>query len=389
MKPKSLSASALRVAQLCLARYVAENIDYARGINNPAALLGTSVHGALEMFVKACYIEKSQQPSLQLLLDLFQMSYMTTLGTADLSGEDYSDGVEMLKAWFKRTDFSTFTVISSEVKESFPMPTSVGDIPFNYIWDRHDLLGEDEVRVVDYKTNRWGYSPDELRTLIQARVYGVAAQIKYPKAKRIWIEYDMLRHSGPVGIALTRDDNIATWKYLKREAARIIAVPKEQAPETLNSECNFCVRKTRCNTLQKNILAGGSFSFSDAASAIDVRAQLEYQAKAVRSALDELDRQIIAYAKEKDEFEWIGDSHRMSISVNETRAVDGERISHILGADLMAKYGKVGFNVTTVDKLLKGDEITEDQKRQLRSVIYKKQGEPRIKTKPNNPIDDE
>lgn len=389
MKPRSLSATALKTAQLCLARYAAEHIDYARGIANPAALQGTTVHGALELFVKACYIDKTQEPTLQLLLDFYQLSYVQTMGTSDFTGDDYGEGEVMLRDWFKRTSFEGITVISSEVKESFEIKTSSGPIPYNYIWDRCDDMGNGEIKVVDYKTNRWGYTPQDLRKLIQVRCYAVAAQIKFPNATRIWVELDMLRHDGPVGVAFSREDNIATWHWIKREVERILATPRDKTPETLNPECNFCVRKLSCDALKKNVGAGGVFSFTEPGEMADVRAQLEYQGAAIRAALNELDSQILAYSKETDEFQFEGGAHTMEIAVSSQRAIDPERVSHVLGAELMQKYGKFGFNVTTADRLLKGDELTEEQKKGLRSLFYRKQGEPRVKTKAKNPIDDD
>src|SRR3954467_5007859 len=155
MRPKSISASSLNVADLCLARYKAEHIDRGRGMSGNAASLGTSVHGALEMYVKNCIMETTFPQTINQLLEFFRISYMTYF-SSDLETEEYLDGVQMLKAWHKRTDFSQFTVVSTEVKTSFPVPTTIGPLPFNYIWDRFDQIGPREYRVVDYKTNRWG-----------------------------------------------------------------------------------------------------------------------------------------------------------------------------------------------------------------------------------------
>jgi hypothetical protein len=337
--------------------------------------------------VKAVHIERSMPDELKILMDFYKMSYMATFGTSDVSNEDYADGEKMLKDWYERMDFTQFRVVTCESKESFPIPTSIGDIPFNYIWDRHDQLEESVYRVVDYKTNRWAINHEQLRKKVQARAYGLAAQIKYPQATRIIVEFDMLRHGGGVGIAFSRDDNIATWNFMKEEAERIIATPSNNPPETLNPECVFCVRKVSCNALKKNISVGGIMSLTDPAEMIDTRAQLEYQKKALQSTIDQIDEVILGQARAMDVFEFESDLFTMGFGVRSTRSIDAERAEHVLGPVLSKRFMGRTLKISDVDKLLKGDELDESQKHQLASLIYFKQGEPSIKITPKNPID--
>jgi hypothetical protein len=390
MIPKTLSATALQVAELCPARYKAEHIDRAARMDSgTAATLGSTVHSALELFVKHVFIEHKEQPSLKLLTDLFRMQYMSIFGTADTDTEDFTDGMEMLMRWYERTIpyLSEVEILSCEVKKNFPIPTSIGEIPFNYIYDRFDKIGEDEYKVVDYKTNRLGVRPDELRKRIQVRAYGLAAQIAYPDAKRIWVELDMLRHDGPVGIALKREDNIATWKFLKESAQRIIDTPDEKAPEKLNPECRFCMRKQVCKAVKSNILAGGIHSLGGAADMVDVRAELEYQKAAVEAAIKEIDTVIIAEAKETDVLAWESADNVLEIGASSRRSADAERVEMVIGPDLFRKYGSSSITISTIDKLLKGDELTKEQKSQLKGLVYNKRGEARVSVKPRNPID--
>jgi len=388
MIPKSFSATAFNVAELCLARYQAEHIERGKGFGGVAANLGTSVHGALEEYVKAVHIPgASGNGSEKLLLDFFKLSYMDTFHTTDFETVDYLEGVEMLKKWFKRTDFTKFTVISCEVKENFPIKTSIGEIPFNYIWDRHDQLDENVYRVVDYKTNRWGLNPQDLKKKIQARAYGLAAQIKYPQAQRIWVQFDMLRHDGPVGIVFTRDDNVATWQFMKEKAEQIIATPDDDVPETLNPECLFCVRQASCTSLTKNISVGGIMSLGSVEQLVDKRAQLEFQKSAIASAIGKLDEVILGKAKAQDVLEFESDYNRLKVGVSSTRAIDAEMAEMVLPPQLARRYMDRKITIGNVDKLLKGNELTEEQKKQLVSLIYQKKGEPRVKIEPKNPID--
>jgi len=388
MIPKSFSATAFNVADLCLARYKAEQIDRGKGFGGVAANLGTAVHGALEEYVKLVHLDKQGAENEKILLDFFRLSYMQTFNTTELNTIEYLEGIEMLKKWFKRTDFSKFTVVSCEVKENFPIKTSIGDIPFNYIWDRHDQLDEKIYRVVDYKTNRWALNPGDLKKKIQARAYGLAAQIKYPDAERIWVQFDMLRHEGPVGIVFTRDDNIATWKFMREKAEQIIATPDDEVPETLNPECLFCPIQVSCTALTKNVNIGGILSINEPAQMIDKRAELEWQQKAIASAISKLDEVIIGQAKARDVLEFESDSYHMKVGISSQRAIDAEMAENVLPPELARRYMGKSLTIGNVDKLLKGPELSDEQKRQLTSLIYFKKGEPRVKIEAKNPIDD-
>lgn len=385
MRPKSLSATALKTAGLCLARYKAEHIDYGRGMSNDAALLGSSVHGALELWVKTCILEPKNDPTLKLLLDYFQLSYVQIYGSSDFKSTDYKDGVKMLKDWFERTDFSLFTVISCERKENFPLPMVFDgvkeEVPFNYIFDRHDQIDATTHRIVDYKTNRAPVSPEELRGKVQAKAYGLAMQIKYPDAQRIWVEFDMLRHGGPVGTVFTKEDNVATWKFLKSEAQRIAdADDSKPLPETINEECGFCVRKANCQAVFRNIKVGGAFSL-DPLERVDQRATLYNQKKAIEAALKELDGIILAEAQAADIIEFDGHFNRQIITARSTRYVDPDMAFHVIGPDLARRYGGSKLSMGAVDALLSGDELTAEQKSQLSGLIRTNKGEPYVQSK--------
>jgi RecB family exonuclease len=388
MKPKSFSATALEVAELCPARYGAENVARGRGIENNAAGLGSSVHDALENFVKLCHLDKSHEPTLALLLDLYKMGYMTIMGTTDFETEDFYDGEAMLKKWFARTDFSSFEVISCEIKENFVVNTSQGPIPFNYIWDRHDRLDETTLRIVDYKSNRWGINADDLRKKVQARCYALAAAIKYKDQnyEKIWVEFDMLRHDGPVGVLFTREDNAATWSWLKQTAERILAMDENNLEERLNPNCNWCVRKASCGALHKNVAVGGIMAIGSAVEAVDQRAALEYQKKGIQNLIDELDTIILAEAKKKEVFEFESDLNKLSIGVSSRRTADAERVEQVIGERLFLKYGGKSITVTNIEKMCKSPDLTDEQKKQVRSLIYKKTGEPSVKVSAKNPI---
>lgn len=398
MEPKSLSASALNVFELCPARYKAENIDRSRGFGGFAATLGTTVHNALELFVKACFIDKTQEPSLPLLMDLYKLSYVQIFGTTDYETLEFADGYEMMDKWWKnnfvkRQYFSEIVrVVSCEVKTNFDIPTSIGPIPFNYIWDRFDQVEDRKFKVVDYKSNRWAIQPADLKKKVQARAYSLACAIQLKREgieyDKIWVEFDLLRH-GPVGISFTHEDNVAFWTYLKESAEQIISMPDDDVPEKLNPECLFCVRKSSCEALQKNITVGGLHSIASIEDAIDLRSQLEWQKKGLEALIRDIDGKILTEAKERDMEEFESDMNKLRITMSSQRAVDAEMVELAVGPSLFEKYGGKSITMANVDKLLKGKELDADKKAQLRSLIYQKAGNPSVKVEPKNPIDDD
>ena len=386
MIPRTLSATSIGVAENCMSRWEAEFFHRGKGIGNAAAQVGSAVHGALEMYVQNCIMKSDFPATMKVLSDFYAMSYTDVFGTSDRTSDKYLDGLDLLKQWHKRTSWEGVEVVTCEVKETFGIKTSAGVIPFNYILDRFDRLGPNEYRVMDYKTNAWGLNPADLKKKVQARAYSLAMRIKYPEAERIWVEFDMLRHGGPVGISFTREDDAETYRYLQRTAERIIAIPEGQGEETLNPECNFCPKKASCGALSRNIATGGIFSLADPKDLINRRAEMEFQRKAIGNLISEMDTMILEYAKEHDVMEMESDSARLRVGISSRRAVDAERVEHVIGPELFNRVAGKSMTMGAIDKLLKGDELTDEQKRQVKSLIYQNQGEPRVSVESRSPF---
>lgn len=393
MEPTSLSASALKTFELCPARYKAENIDRARGMGGDAARLGTSVHGGLEEYVKTVYISKSAPPNLNLLLMFYKASYIDTFGTSETDTVEYMEGYKMTVDWFERNlQWDYFNkierVVSVEIKDNFEVPTSLGPLTWNYIWDRFDQVGPRKFKVVDYKTNRWNIQASDLSKKIQPRAYGLACAIQLARQgieyDEIWVEFDMLRHGGPRGIEFTREMNAATWRYIKASAQKIVDTPDDEAEERLNNECTFCVRKASCKALAKNLTVGGIHSVGSVEDAIDLRANIGFQKAGIESLIRELDKKILAEAKQRDIDQFESDMNELAVTVSRTRVVDPAMVEMAIGPKLFSKYGSHKIAMGSIDKLLKGNELTPQQKSQLRGLIDFDVSEPKVKITPKN-----
>jgi hypothetical protein len=130
-------------------------------------------------------------------------------------------------------------------------------------------------------------------------------------------------------------------------------------------------------------------SVTTADEMMDLRSRLEYQMKGARKAIDELDAIILAQAKAEDVTEFKAGRSLIKIGVSSRRGVDADMVELAIGPDLFDKYGGKTITMAAIDKLLKGDQLDDQQKSALRGLIYMKQGEPSVKVETVNPIDED
>jgi hypothetical protein len=384
MIPKSVSASSLDVAEKCMAMYRASHLDRGAGLGNPAAQLGTTLHAALEKFVDPSMI-KAGVWDWDLLELCYVQAYHEIFGP-DKTTAIFADGLAILKKWYGRSDqqldLMEVEIVSREVKKDFAVPFvhegTKYQLPCNYIIDRLDRIDETTWRVVDYKSQRSPFSPEEMRLKIQPKIYALAVQIEHPEATKIWVQFDFLRYER-VGILFTREDNADTWHWLKGAVQRIVDTPTNEPPETLNESCRYCIRKFRCSTLQSNLRVGGIFSLSPEELA-DQYYKLRSQADALKQMQDEIELQLLQYANENDMLTWETETARIKVTSAKRRKVDRDKMAAILGPKLMKKYGRL--NLGDLDELRKDPDLTIEQASLLDTAISYEYSDPGIKITP-------
>jgi hypothetical protein len=255
------------------------------------------------------------------------------------------------------------------------------ELPFNYIMDRVDYMGDNVWRVVDYKTQRIPIQPDELEVKIQARAYALAIQVKHPEARKVIVIMDLLRHE-IVGMDFTRDDNIAFWRFLCAETQRIVNTDESAVVPTLNIECRFCIKKATCAALKKHIDVGGILSLDPDQIAARYGEAVDALA-ALQSLTSELETALMKHAANQDVLGWetrTGQEVEIYMA-NGRRGVNAERAKEILGPDLFDTYGKQTMTVGTVEELIKDPEIPKEQRDALKSAITKSNGQLKVKVK--------
>lgn len=375
MDLKTISASGYQVAETCLKRYHAEYVlRTPKTEASEAANLGNAVHGALEDYVKAIYVDKvNLAPTLKNLLNFYNKHFEKWFGTADRSNDWYPQGKEQLTTWFKRTNLDNVQVISTEKKSFIPIPTSQGHKRYNYIWDRCDLFEEDGkviIRVVDYKTWRKNMQPREMRHKTQVRMYAMAAavQFKHLNPDEIWVQLDQLRYGNPE-VKFTREDNVETWRYVKRQAEIIIEADENKLEEKLNPECGYCVIKSRCTKLRKNIEGGGVWSMQTDEELAEALAALDNQAKGAEQAAEEVRAILQARMDNADKDTLDAGNFTVEFSKTARRQTNNRAVSLIVGPDLFKQIGKV--SVSDVDALIKSGELGPEKTKQLETVFSK------------------
>lgn len=381
MKIKTISASSADVYEKCPARFKASYTgERVQELASSAADIGTACHEALENYVGFMVAWGFETPPpLGDLLKWFDDAYFKLFHDR----ARYDEGADMLKTWHARMDWTGREVLSTEVKEHFDVPFDGGSLWATYIYDRCDkIVDGDEygIEVIDYKTVAQPVAPGELKDRIQPRMYALAAQIKYPEAKWIKVTLDLLRFE-PVGTIFTREDNIITWNYLKGLVARILA--DDGSRERVNTDCRWCIRRDVCSALRSHVHVGGPLSLDDPMKAADLRRELVDQAAAIGNVISDIDDFLVDWCRENDTTEFATEDTQVHITVGNRRGVDAERAAQVIGPELVAQHGSL--TMAAVDKMLKGSELTPEQKVALRGLITRSFGAPAVKTKMRPP----
>lgn len=376
MEPKHLSASAIQTFEGCEARYASTHLGRTPDVSGTAADLGTACHEALELYVAENH---HLVPDSLNVLELFYRDAYNRLFTDDSRRKE---GLDMLRNWYSRQDWTGRTVLSTEQRETFDLKFTTDDgekkvIPVTYILDRCDQLADGSIEVIDYKTVMAPVSHDDMRNRIQPRLYALAMQLKHPDAPRVWMTYDLLRYE-PVGVVFTKDENRDTYRYLQDVARRIHA--SDGTTETLNAQCRWCVRKASCETLTANAEAGGIMSISSVEEAVRKKMLLDSARGGIEALRAELDEYILQAMEEAGDIEMRTPEAEVKITARATRVVDSQRVFGAVGADVASRYGNL--TVAAVTEMLKAEDLDDNQRSQVKQAITKRFGNASIKITP-------
>lgn len=380
MKPTTLSASALQ-SFYCPARFNAEYIVRAKEPSSPPAALGTCAHSALEDFISNGLHLKDAP--VKTLVDLFEHYYWKTFNDDTM----YADGVAMIMNWYSQNmpwDVE-WTVVSTEKKQTFDIPSNEGKVPFTFILDRLDVKDDGRiVRVKDYKSNFVALTSGELRHNLQARCYAVAAAFMYPEAEEIWVVFDFLRHES-IGVRFERHEIRATWEYLVATTNEILA--SDGTKEVVNDKCRWCIRRFECDELNKHIFVGGPMKTSDLGQLAMQRYRLHSAKKALEDMIADVDEALTDVMEDEGVTQLDTVEAEVLLHAGKRRVVNTQQVANAVGPELVIKYAKLG--VGAMDEMLAHEKLTPEEMTAARGSVTQAFNRPSIKVKPKSALQEE
>jgi RecB family exonuclease len=364
MKPRTLSATAIKSFEECEAMFKATYIDGVREASGGAADLGTAIHDTCEKWVRD---DRWGEPG---TIDSLMADFERRAVQYGLDATMVKDGRKMLRDWYDRwEEYPPHRVISTELKESFTIKSSTGEtVEVTYIWDRGDQHEDGSIEVVDYKTWRKVVDAEQMRQLAQVRIYALSAAIKFKadEPPAVWVTYDQMR-TGPVSVKFTKEDNRATWNYLKEVFDRILA--SDGTREQVGEGCRYCVRKAGCASLHRAMDAGNIQRLRMNPELAATRlAELKAAKNATDALVSELEEFMVELLEEHEVPELTYGQVVVRMTIRKSRKAEMERIARVLGPDIMMGY-PAGMSLTSLDELLAGDEIDDDTKAEVKRYI--------------------
>jgi len=233
-----MSATRMSMYLQCKWKYWSNYILHKPKLPNISFKLGISVHDALKVAGKIWQKkEKFTSYDMQKIKDIYRK---TAAKEGIESLEVYEEGLHMVLD--KIRDFEVGKII--EVEDKFEVTTGDG-VPIIGAMDKIIELGEETGLIVDYKTSKFFYTPDEMKNDIQLSIYDVVGNIKFPQYKRIILCLDYLRGE-PLYTYRTYQERKTFSKYLLAVYSEILKLEERDAKPSLNDMCNWCDFKNDC-----------------------------------------------------------------------------------------------------------------------------------------------
>jgi putative RecB family exonuclease len=250
-KNKYLSVSRVKQYEKCPLAfkmgYIDENVE--RWHEKEAADFGKVVHEALELIFNWVDEEEFIGPVPdEVIIREYRAAFSKAEGHVVGAGR-YKEGLELVRTYFRvHQQVSYLEVVATEQQFMLDIESDDGSARFqvNGVIDRVDRVGPKRIRIIDYKTNRFLFTREEVDTDLQISVYGIVAKQLWPWADDVEYAFDMLRHA-------TRQWTRRTEAQLNEAADYMIAIGQRiesalEFPPNLNPLCPWCDFRESCKT---------------------------------------------------------------------------------------------------------------------------------------------
>jgi hypothetical protein len=147
-------------------------------------------------------------------------------------------------------------IIGLEIKFGFWGPDSGHDVtsdlgvPVMGAIDKVEILNDDTIIIIDYKTSKTAPTSSQMRNDVQLSLYDMVARKMYPQYKRVILALDLLK-SEMLYTYRTDAQRKAFEHYLKAVYDQMLSLREEDVKASLNMFCPWCSYKDYCSTYQK------------------------------------------------------------------------------------------------------------------------------------------
>lgn len=227
-----LSASGLNIYESCPLRFYAKYELKKQSGSTPQVGAGLIAHKILELYYR---------PDLNMTKEECFEKAIKEECCPDR--EQFEEAKAMAFALIEEEPKETTNTITTELSFEFYLKSGAGARGFI---DRVDLLTDDTIRIVDYKTGAFVPSYEELEEAHQTNLYAsyIFLNEKFDDIKKVLFNYKYLRTGQQKAIFITREDSD---KYLEYFDHLYHAIKREENPQAnINTFCWNCEHRGEC-----------------------------------------------------------------------------------------------------------------------------------------------
>ena len=224
MKCRKLSASLISTYKQCPLKYKAQYIDKLKSETHPSALIGTSVHEALELIVKT-----KKSPNIKEICEKHKTNEvkLVTKLVQDTLKNRYLDHFERIH----------------DVEYKFDFALKDGETEIIGFIDRLDFESDEEAIIIDLKSSKKKFTKKELENNYQAKMYDLAVKRNFPKVKKCKVIFWFVRTQERQLLTFTNEHKKFEDELI--EIRKEIIANEEPTPNE-NNFCMWCVNYQNC-----------------------------------------------------------------------------------------------------------------------------------------------
>ena len=280
----------------------------------------------------------------------------------------FEEGLEIAKAWAARQGWVDWEQI---IGIEMPFSLHLGDYRIMGKFDRVDSTGR-VLRVRDYKSCRIPMSREEVESSLQLAIYDLAAHVCWPRADRVELEFDLLRHGTVIRTARTEAQREATRAFVLATIAKIEATYyTEDFPARPGLQCTSCDQRSHCPSYAEALATKRTFVCTDEGDLLAVSREREEVAllvKALSTRKEALEAILKHKLGEVDELRLGGVRYLMGKTTNTEYPIGPtlEALEHVTGMPQDELIERVASVSTTalrkfVDELVATQSLEEAQ----------------------------